>query len=95
MEEILFEDIKKGEIIEVKTNNSTYILQSLENNNFMIQGGKYFPEPEERHINGCTFGGSMIWIGGIRVGMYLEICWKDNRRLVTSQIKKIKRRKKK
>ena len=93
MNEILFEDLQIGDIIEVTTYNSTYILESLGNRDFMVQGGKYYPKPKKEQVNGCTWGGSMIWTGGIRIGMHLEIKRGFNKRLVTSPIENIKKEK--
>jgi hypothetical protein len=56
----------------VYTKNSTYEL-IIGNNEVIVQGGKFFPEPTKAILNGSTWGGSMIKLGWIGYGMCMEI----------------------
>jgi len=58
-------DLPAEHIAEIKTRNSTYRLSS----EGRVLGGKY----DSWGVAGSTFGGSMIRMGWVGVGMYLEI----------------------
>lgn len=58
--------LNRGTILRVKTMNSEYVIQLLEKNKVLVQGGKYFEQPTKAVFKGSTWGGSMLkleWIG--------------------------------
>jgi hypothetical protein len=57
----------------VRTKSRTYIIEKRENDLTFISGHpQYCPSPVAASIHGSTWGGSMIKIGWIGVGMRLE-----------------------
>lgn len=61
--------------ILVTTQNSLYRIIPLQwgNTDVLVQGGQFFPEPTEARVAGSTFGGSVLKMHWIRVGMHMEI----------------------
>jgi hypothetical protein len=61
--------------ILVTTKNSCYRIVPLRwgRADVLVQGGRFFPEPTEARLVGATFGGSLLEMHWIRVGMQLEI----------------------
>lgn len=81
-------------VIEVTTRNTkyTFIRKDGETIGYaMKEDGshpRYLAEPSEVHIAGSTWGGSMLKVGYIGVGMYLEFwCGKT---ITTSQIQAVR-----
>jgi hypothetical protein len=67
--------LKPGTLILARTRNSLYKIAKGDRDQYdvIIQGGKYFLEPINANFSGSTFGGSMMKIGWIGYGMYMEI----------------------
>ncbi len=87
---IFLDTLKSGDIVTVETYNSTYIIEVVDGTKVKITGGSYFLEPTEAIINGSTWGGSMIKIGFIGKGMYMEIYSELlSKRITASEIENI------
>jgi len=83
------QDIQAGDIVYVKTQNSTYSLYAREDGVFEITGGwfdKRGVSPFITKINGCTYGGSMINIRTIAV---CGLCIEFGNNVRTSTVQKI------
>lgn len=66
--------LRAGTIVLATTKHNLYKLIKMEDRtNVYVQGGKFFPEPTEAVFTGSTFGGSMIKLGWIGYGMYMEM----------------------
>ena len=74
--------LKAGTIILALTRNSLYkiIKGSRDQYDITIQGGKYFRKPTVANFSGSTFGGSMMKIGWIGYGMYMELYSLDHKK---------------
>jgi hypothetical protein len=61
--------------ILVTTRHSRYRIVPLRwgSAEVLVQGGRFFPEPTEVRLVGATFGGSLLEMNWIRVGMHMEI----------------------
>ena len=61
--------------ILVTTRNSLYRIIPLRrgDTDVMVQGGRFLPEPTEVRLVGSTFGGSVLKMHWIHVGMCMEI----------------------
>jgi hypothetical protein len=61
--------------ILVTTKNSLYRIIPLRrgDTDVLVQGGRLLPEPTEARLVGATFGGSLLKMHWIRVGMCMEI----------------------
>jgi hypothetical protein len=82
-------DVKDGETFLVKTQNSTYTIKRVSENKYLISGNwNYCPTPTEASISGSTWGGSMLKIGYVGVGMHLEF-YTDRGRITTSAIQMV------
>jgi frataxin-like iron-binding protein CyaY len=89
---VFLKRLKAGDVLTVDTRNSTYILEVVDPEKWVvnIQGGIRFPESTEVTINGSTWGGSMLKIGFVGNGMCLEIrIPSEKHRLNTSCIENI------
>lgn len=63
------------ETLAVRTQNSVYEITVLcgRTGEVMVRGGKFFPEWTPALLTGSTFGGSLLKMGGIYLGMKMEI----------------------
>ena len=63
------------ETLAVRTQNSVYEITVLcgRTGEVVVRGGKFFPEWTPAQLSGSTFGGSLLKMGGIYVGMRMEI----------------------
>lgn len=73
--------------IRLRTLNSEYyiFLVEPETGKALVQGGRFFAEPIEAVVSGSTFGGCMLKMGWIGVGLRVEICY-NGQRIVTSPV---------
>ena len=81
--------LKPGDVIILKTMNSTYTIKVADDGSYIVSGGWFDKKnlsPSKIKINGCTWGGSIIKQDIIAAcGLKLEF----QNRVVTSSIKKI------
>src|SRR5688572_31179827 len=63
------------ETLAVRTQNSVYEITVLcgRTGEVLVRGGKFFPEWTPALLAGSTFGGSLLKMGGIYLGMKMEI----------------------
>ena len=78
------------DMIRARTLNSDYRIFVLEpdSGKVLVQGGSFFAEPVEGFISGSTFGGCMLKIGWIGVGLRMEIC-AGGQRIITSPVQEL------
>ena len=76
----LFDD----EVLIVQTLNTKYeIIKGVERNEYVIKGSpKYCPDWKLCRIPGSTFGGSMIKVGFVGIGMRLEVCLMEEQKTI-------------
>jgi hypothetical protein len=74
--------------LRVETTNSLYRIVVSQRTAVFVQGGRFFPERSAAHLAGATFGGSLLKIGWIGIGMRMEI-WGDDGPIVTSAVRRI------
>lgn len=72
---IQIETIQELETLAVRTKNSVYEITILcgRTGEVLVRGGNFFPEWTPAQLAGSTFGGSILRMGGIYVGMKMEI----------------------
>jgi hypothetical protein len=82
-------NLHAGDWMFVTTCNSIYRILTLGDGKFMVSGG-YFDRngksPLKVHINGCTWGGSVI---NVDIAAGYGLCLEFGNRVVTSPIKNI------
>jgi hypothetical protein len=75
--------------ILVTTRNSLYRIIPLRRGDVevVVQGGRFFPEPAEARLVGATFGGCVLEMHWIRVGMCMEIAAETlEGRIITTRV---------
>jgi len=79
------------DMIQARTRNSVYEIFLLEpkSGRAMVRGGKHFAEPMEGTVSGSTFGGCMLKIGWLGVGLRMEI-YANGHRTVTTPIQSLR-----
>lgn len=82
--------LKACDTIHVRTRNSVYELFMLdpESGRALARGGEYFAEPAEVTVSGSTFGGCMLKVGWLGVGLRMEI-YANGQRTVTSPVQSL------
>lgn len=76
--------------LSVQTCNSTYRLVVSDGDRVLVQGGRFFPEPTRARLAGSGFGGSLLKLDWIGVGLRVELNVGDQR-IVTSPVRRILR----
>ena len=79
------------DMICVRTLNSDYriFLLDPQAGRALVQGGRFFLEPVEATLSGSTFGGCMLKMGWIGIGLRMEIC-ANGQRIVTSPVQSLR-----
>jgi hypothetical protein len=77
--------------IRARTRNSDYEIFLLDpkSGRALVQGGEYFTEPVEATVSGSTFGGCMLKLGWLGVGLRMEI-YLNGKRTVTSPVQSLR-----
>jgi hypothetical protein len=77
--------------IHAQTRNSDYKIFLLDpkSGRALVQGGKYLTEPVEATVSGSTFGGCMLKMGWLGVGLRMEINI-NGQRLETSPVQELR-----
>lgn len=84
---IWLKDVPSNCGIEVQTQNTLYQIRRL-GEGWEIKGhARFCPDWTPCIISGSTWGGSMLKMGFIGVGMHLEFCSDQHGRVVTSPIR--------
>ena len=79
------------DMIHAQTNNSDYeiILLNPGTGRALVRGGKYFAVPTEVTLNGSTFGGCMLKMGWVGIGLRMEI-HAGGRCLITTPVESLR-----
>ena len=72
----------------VRTCNSRYRVSVTRGTSVVVQGGHFFPDAVAGRIDGSGFGGSLLKVGWIGVGLRMEI-FAGDQRIVTSPVRDI------
>jgi|ERR1043166_4042882 hypothetical protein len=83
-------DLEPMDVLLVRTRNSVYRMIITRDTEVTVQGGDFFASPTAAFVDGSGFGGSLIRIGWIGIGLRMEIRVAD-RRIVTSPVHSIAR----
>jgi hypothetical protein len=66
--------LEKGTKIKAQTRNTLYTIEVFDKDHFMVYDeGNRFEKPQLVPINGSTWGGSMLKIKWIGIGMHIEM----------------------
>jgi hypothetical protein len=84
------ESLEAGDVLIVRTRNSTYRLEVLDpaRRDVLLSGGAYFARPTEVRLGGATEGGGTLKVGWIGVGLQLEIA-SGHQRTTTSCVESV------
>jgi hypothetical protein len=74
--------------LRVQTLNSQYRIVITGGTSAIVQGGKFFPDPTPARIDGSGFGGSVLKVAWIGVGLNMEI-FANDQRIITSPVRDI------
>lgn len=87
---IALRNLHAFDAIRIKTLNSEYYIFLIEpeSGKALVQGGRYFAEPVEATVSGSTFGGCMMKMGWLGVGLRIELCF-NGQRIVTSPVRSL------
>jgi hypothetical protein len=81
--------LPEGTVLVVDTHNSRYrIVMSGRGSRATILGGSYFQEETDVRIEGSALAGSLLKVGWIAVGLFMEVASEDMR-VVTSRVQSI------
>ena len=76
--------------LDVQTQNTAYevVVLSPFESKVLVQGGRFFAEPTESYLCGSSYGGNLLKVSWVGVGMRLEVMRKG-RRIVTSTVQSV------
>ena len=81
-------DLPPMTTLVVRTVHSTYRIMVLQDTTVLLQGGRCFPEVTIAHLRGSGFGGHLLKLAWIGVGLRMEFLV-DGKRFVTSTVRAI------
>ena len=70
----------------VRTRNSSYRIIVSSDTTVIVQGGQFFPDPTPARLDGSGFGGSLLKVAWIGVGLRMEIV-ANGQRIITSPVR--------
>lgn len=77
-------EVEVGRTARIRTKNTIYVLEKREDGTYISGNPKYCLEPTKATISGSTWGGSMIKVGWVGVGMHLEFWTKEHPYVITT-----------
>ena len=79
-----------GTAVVVDTRNSRYRFVMLDGSgrHALVEGGHYFPQETTARVEGSTLGGSLLQVGWIGLGLFLELSF-GGKRIITSRVRSI------
>jgi len=81
--------LPEGTVLVVDTHNTRYrIVMTGPGSRATIRGGRYFHEETDVRIEGSALAGSLLKMGWIAVGLFMEVASEDMR-VVTSRVRSI------
>lgn len=83
-------ELESMDVLLVRTRNSVYRIIVTQGTQVTVQGGAFFEDPTPAFIDGSGFGGSLIKIGWVGIGLRMEIR-AGERRIITSPVRSIAR----
>ena len=90
---VFIKDLPVGKTLKVRTQNTVYFIARVAEGKEGIEISghpRYCPEPIKAYILGSNFGGSMLKVGFVGRGMYMEFSTENHRgTIVTSRIKEV------
>ena len=86
---VCLRDLEPLTTLLVRTQHSVYRIIVIEGSSVLVQGGQFFPQASAAHLSGSGFGGSMLKLSWVGIGLSMEIC-PDGQRIVTSPVRTIK-----
>ena len=74
----------------VRTHNTLYRITAVRppTTHVLVQGGRFFPNTTDARLWGSSFGGSLLKMAWIGVGLRMEIC-ANGQLIITSPVKAI------
>jgi len=81
-------DLEPFTALLVRTCHSVYRIIVLQGTTVLVQGGPCFPDLTIGQLNGSGFGGNLLKLGWIGVGLRMDIS-SDDKRFVTSAVRAI------
>jgi hypothetical protein len=88
-EGVCVRDLEPLTTLLVRTCNSLYRIIVSRGTAVLVQGGQFFPEVTLGHLDGSSFGGSLLKLAWIGVGLRMEIS-SGGQRIVTSPVREIR-----
>jgi hypothetical protein len=91
LEGVTLMELEACDTIHVRTRNSDYEIFLLDpkSGRALVRGGEYFAEPVEATVGGSSFGGCMLKLGWLGVGLRMEV-YVDGQRTVTSPVQSLR-----
>ena len=81
-------DVEPLTTLVVRTHNSRYRILITNGTAAIVRGGTFFPEPTPARIDGSSFGGTLLKVGWIGIGLRMEIVT-NGRRIITSPVRDV------
>jgi hypothetical protein len=91
LEGITLMTLEPCDLIQARTHNSDYEIFLLDpkSGRALVRGGEYFAEPVEATVSGSSFGGCMLKLGWLGVGLRIEF-YVNGQRTVTSPVQSLR-----
>lgn len=83
-------DLQIGRTLIIQTRNTSYMLDRHEDGLYIHGNEKYCPVVTKCNVHGSTWGGSMLKVGFVGIGMHLEFSTETHPYITTSVIVSIR-----
>ncbi len=84
--------LKAGDKLSVQTKNTLYELTVVDPEHSVVNGviPMYGPEPQDVWLNGSTWGGSMLWMDRVGIGMHMEVVVPGKSTITTTLVREVR-----
>ena len=78
-------DLPVGSTVKFQTRGSLYLLEKRADGDYLSGNPHYVPVPTKVNVHGSTWGGSMLKLGYIGIGMHVEFSI-NGKTVLTSEV---------
>ena len=75
-------------VVDTRHSRDRFVMRDGNGLNALVEGGHYFPQETIARVEGSTLGGSLLTIGWIGLGLFVELSF-GGKRIITSRVRSI------
>lgn len=86
---VFVDKLPVGAMLQIQTRNTLYTLEKREDGTYLHGNARFCPVPTKATIHGSTWGGSMLKMGFVGRGMFMEFSTDIHHSITTTEIQEL------